>query len=178
MIDFLWTMRGNHVLKVVAHATAPMSAEPGFRQYHFLDWRSFLSFPKFYRLGLTGSKTMCLDGRGGGQHNQRQHAVNNSRSGMSGVAESLGWRKNSSIAEIEAPNLPTATEKREINLACVSVSKPHILREKAQKQSGEPLHGSIALVRIFSCCTKISDSIREIDGRWFNAIEVRGNPPE
>lgn len=74
VIDFSWTMRGNHVLKVVAHATAPMSAEPGFRQYDFfVDGRSFFSFPKVYRLGLTGSKTMSPDngvrggGRGGGK---------------------------------------------------------------------------------------------------------------
>lgn len=62
VIDFSWTMRGNHVLKVVAHATAPMSVDQGFRQYDFfVDGRSFFSFPKVYRLGLTGSKTVSRD---------------------------------------------------------------------------------------------------------------------
>lgn len=96
VIDFSWTMRGNHVLKVVAHATAPMSAEPGFRQYDFfVDGRSFFSFPKVYRLGLTGAKTMSPDQR--------------SRSGM---AESSSRRKMNSqpsgagIAQIEAPHNP------------------------------------------------------------------------
>ena len=94
VIDFSWTMRGNHVLKVVAHATAPMTAEPGFRQYDFfVDGRSFFSFPKVYRLGLTGSKTMSPDSR--------------SRSGM---AESSGRRRqvggSGNLAQIEAPHNP------------------------------------------------------------------------
>lgn len=96
VIDFSWTMRGNHVLKVVAHATAPMSAEPGFRQYDFfVDGRSFFSFPKVYRLGLTAAKTMSPDQR--------------SRSGM---AESSERRKATTqgsgvaIAQIEAPHNP------------------------------------------------------------------------
>ena len=93
VLDFSWTMRGNHVLKVVAHATAPMSAEPGFRQYDFfVDGRSFFSFPKVYRLGLTGSKTLS--------------PANGSR-----MAESSGRRKSQggsggNIAAIEAPHNP------------------------------------------------------------------------
>ncbi|KAL7534739.1 hypothetical protein ACHAXR_006056 [Thalassiosira sp. AJA248-18] len=101
VIDFSWTMRGNHVLKVVAHATAPMSAEPGFRQYDFfVDGRSFFSFPKVYRLGLTGNKTMSPDrvsSRSGGQH----------------LAESSGRRKGkpaSIVAQIEAPHNPDEEE--------------------------------------------------------------------
>lgn len=95
VIDFSWTMRGNHVLKVVAHATAPMSAEPGFRQYDFfVDGRSFFSFPKVYRLGLSGGRTVSPDGRA-------------FRSGAGrGVAESSGRRKSSEIARIEAPHNP------------------------------------------------------------------------
>lgn len=93
VIDFSWTMRGNHVLKVVAHATAPMSAEPNFRQYDFfVDGRSFFSFPKVYRLGLTGNKTMSPSIGSG-----------NNRSGM---AESSGRRKSNNIAQIEAPHNP------------------------------------------------------------------------
>lgn len=48
-------MRGNHVLKVVAHASAPITATPGFRQYNFfVDGLSFFSFPKVYRLNIPG----------------------------------------------------------------------------------------------------------------------------
>lgn len=87
VIDFSWTMRGNHVLKVVAHATAPMSAEPAFRQYDFfVDGRSFFTFPKVYRLGLTGGKTLSPD--------------NKSR-----MAES-SERRSGNIAQIEAPHNP------------------------------------------------------------------------
>lgn len=99
VIDFSWTMRGNHVLKVVAHATAPMSADPGFRQYDFfVDGRSFFSFPKVYRLGLTGNKTMSPDNNAPSGGNR-----NSSRSGM---AESSGRRKSTTIAQIEAPHNP------------------------------------------------------------------------
>jgi hypothetical protein len=53
VFDFSWTMRGNHVLKVVAHASPPLSAQPGFRQYDFfVNGQSFFTFPKVYRLGL------------------------------------------------------------------------------------------------------------------------------
>jgi hypothetical protein len=53
VFDFSWTMRGNHVLKVVAHASPPLSAQPGFRQYDFfVDGQSFFTFPKVFRLGL------------------------------------------------------------------------------------------------------------------------------
>jgi len=93
VIDFSWTMRGNHVLKVVAHATAPMSAEPGFRQYDFfVDGRSFFSFPKVYRLGLTGSKTMSPD----------SNRVGGGRSGT--MAESSARRRSDNIVNVETPH--------------------------------------------------------------------------
>ena len=48
-------MRGNHVLKIIAHASAPISASNSFRQYDFfIDGQSFFAFPKVYRLGLSG----------------------------------------------------------------------------------------------------------------------------
>ena len=60
VFEFSWTMKGNHVLKVIAYATPPMNAGPGFRQYDFyVDGKSFFAFPKVYRLGLRG-------GAGGG----------------------------------------------------------------------------------------------------------------
>lgn len=53
IFDFSWTMRGNHVLKIVAHASPPLSPTPGFRQYDFsIDGQSFFTFPKVYRLGM------------------------------------------------------------------------------------------------------------------------------
>ena len=53
IFDFSWTMRGNHVLKIVAHASPPLSPTPGFRQYDFfVDGQSFFTFPKVFRLGL------------------------------------------------------------------------------------------------------------------------------
>jgi len=56
VFDFSWTMRGNHVLKVVAHASPPLSPTPGFRQYDFfVDGQTFFSFPKVYRLGLAAN---------------------------------------------------------------------------------------------------------------------------
>merc|ERR1712151_1053817 len=52
--EFSWTMRGNHVLKMIAHASAPISATNTFRQYDFfIDGQSFFTFPKVYRLGLS-----------------------------------------------------------------------------------------------------------------------------
>ncbi len=95
VIDFSWTMRGNHVLKVIAHATAPMSADPGFRQYDFfVDGRSFFTFPKVYRLGLSGSRTISPREGGGGR----------SSGGNNRMAESSGRRKQSTIAAVETPH--------------------------------------------------------------------------
>jgi len=64
------------VLKVVAHASPPLSPTPGFRQYDFyVDGQTFFSFPKVYRLGLApndprnavspSSPVRIADGRGG-----------------------------------------------------------------------------------------------------------------
>lgn len=76
------------MLKVIAHATAPMSADPGFRQYDFfVDGRSFFTFPKVYRLGLSGSRT-----------------VSPRAAPSSNMAESSGRRKSSSIAAVETPH--------------------------------------------------------------------------
>ena len=77
------------MLKVVAHATAPMTVDAGFRQYDFfVDGRSFFTFPKVYRLGLTGGRTLSPDG-----------------AGKSRMAES-SERRSANIAAIEAPHNP------------------------------------------------------------------------
>ena len=53
VFDHSWTMKGNHVLKIVAHSTAPLSPTPSFRQYDFfVNGQSFFGFPKVFRLGL------------------------------------------------------------------------------------------------------------------------------
>jgi hypothetical protein len=55
MLDFSWTARGDHVIKVIAHAAPPLSATPGFRQYDLLiDGQGFFSMPKVYELGIKG----------------------------------------------------------------------------------------------------------------------------
>lgn len=107
IFDFSWTMRGNHVLKVTAHANAPINAHPNFRQYDFfVDGMSFFSMPKVYRLGLTDSAPIyesgslalaqssrvpgSYGGAGSGAYGQRHH--------------SAPAPKKSIIAEIETPN--------------------------------------------------------------------------
>jgi hypothetical protein len=56
VIDHSWSSKGNHVIKVVAHAAPPLSASPGFRQYDlFIDGQSFFNMPKVYELGVRGS---------------------------------------------------------------------------------------------------------------------------
>lgn len=53
IFDFSWTMKGGHVMKIVAHASPPLSEKPGFRQYDFfVDGQSFFSFPKMFRMGM------------------------------------------------------------------------------------------------------------------------------
>ena len=80
-------MRGNHVLKVVAHASPPLSPTPGFRQYDFyVDGQTFFSFPKVYRLGL---------------------APNDPRNAPSSpvrLADRNSSRRSTGIASIEAPH--------------------------------------------------------------------------
>lgn len=56
VFEYSWTMRGNHVIKVIAHATPTMSGNPTFKQYDlFVDGLTFFHFPKVFELGLKGS---------------------------------------------------------------------------------------------------------------------------
>lgn len=56
ILDFSWTTKGNHVIKVECHAAAPMTPTPGFRQYDlFIDGQSFFSMPKMFELGIKSS---------------------------------------------------------------------------------------------------------------------------
>lgn len=66
ILDHSWTTRGNHVIKVVCHASPPLSAPPGFRQYDLLiDGQSFFNMPKVYELGVRTSSN-SYSGRGTG----------------------------------------------------------------------------------------------------------------
>jgi hypothetical protein len=77
-LDFSWTMRGNHVLKVIASASPPLSPTPGYRQYDFfVDGQSFFSFPKVYRLGLSPNDPR---GQQPGAVPHEQRAVSSARS--------------------------------------------------------------------------------------------------
>lgn len=90
IFEFSWTMRGNHVLKIVAHASPPISAQPGFRQYDFfVDGQSFFYMPKVYRLGLTGKAT--------GERYTHGSATRSNAPPKSGPAP---------ISEIETPHNP------------------------------------------------------------------------
>ena len=56
VIDFSWSMRGNHVMKITAHATPPLTAIPGFRQYDLsVDGQSFFQMTKVFELGIVAS---------------------------------------------------------------------------------------------------------------------------
>ena len=64
VLEHSWTSRGNHIVKVLCHATLPLSAAPGFRQYDlFIDGQSFFTMPKMYELGLrSGSRDNRVSG--------------------------------------------------------------------------------------------------------------------
>jgi len=50
-----WSIPGNHMLKIVAHAVKPVNPYPGFQQYDFfLDGMSFFTMPSIYELGTQG----------------------------------------------------------------------------------------------------------------------------
>ena len=107
IFDFSWTMRGNHVLKIVAHASPPMSPTPGWRQYDFfVDGQSFFIFPKVYRLGLAPNDPRAAQGA----RNNTRLAERGERytTGPPGAATGAGGK--SEIANLEAPSNPHEEE--------------------------------------------------------------------
>lgn len=104
-------MRGNHVLKIVAHASPPLSATPNFRQYDFfVDGQTFFSFPKVFRLGLApndprgnGPQGRSVSGPSGGYNN---YSLGPSAAG--GRQPSL--RSANGIQSLEAPHNPDEEE--------------------------------------------------------------------
>jgi len=96
VFDHTWTMRGNHVLKVVAHASPPLSPTPGFRQYDFfVDGQTFFSFPKVYRLGLAPN-----DPRNAVSPSSPVRLADRAESSYSGRRN----KNKSGIASLEAPH--------------------------------------------------------------------------
>jgi hypothetical protein len=80
VLDFSWTTRGNHVLKILAYVSPPLSPVPGFRQYDlFIDGQSFFTMPKVFELGIKGTgrspggygSPMSIGGGGGGYSSPR-----------------------------------------------------------------------------------------------------------
>ena len=103
--DYSWTMKGNHILKITAHATAPLSPTPGYRQYDFfVNGMSFFGFPKVFRLGLHPS-----DPRG--QVSPNSQGPN--RGGVGGPRHSA-----TNIANLEAPGNQDEVRGLFISVAC------------------------------------------------------------
>ena len=120
IFDYSWTMKGNHVLKVVAHASPPLSPTPGFRQYDFfVDGQSFFSFPKVYRLGLAPG-----DPRGRAP-----------QGGVSMADRSARTNRSGGIASIEAPHNPDEEE------AYLREAIKNSLQEPAAPTAGAPSGG-------------------------------------
>lgn len=97
-------MKGNHVLKIVAHASPPLQVNPGFRQYDFfVDGQSFFTFPKVYRLGLAPN-----DPRGVGSPHSPPSLAD--RGQAYNGATSVRSNGSANIAKIEAPHNPDEEE--------------------------------------------------------------------
>jgi hypothetical protein len=105
VFEYSWTMKGNHVLKICAHASPPIQVNPGFRQYDFLvDGQTFFSFPKVFRLGLgPGDPRGAASPRSPPSLASRGQPYNGANS-----TRSHGSAAN--IAAIEAPHNPDEEE--------------------------------------------------------------------
>lgn len=113
IFEYSWTMKGNHVLKISAHASPPIQVNPGFRQYDFfVDGQSFFTFPKVFRLGLSPG-----DPRGSGSPRTPPSLADRGRGfsdggggGYNGVNNSIRSTGSANIANIEAPHNPDEEE--------------------------------------------------------------------
>jgi len=105
VFEFSWTMKGNHVLKIVAHSQPPMTAVPGFRQYDFyVDGQSFFTFPKVFRLGLLPNDP---SGAPAGNSNNRRRPSNNYNSNAGTRSHNIygggGGRRSNNSTEFVRP---------------------------------------------------------------------------
>jgi hypothetical protein len=97
VFDYSWTMKGNHILKIVAYAAPPLSQTPNFRQYDFfVNGQSFFTFPKVFRLGLAPGQVA---------------SPNSAASASSAIAAERGERRlrtgsSNEITNLEAPHNP------------------------------------------------------------------------
>jgi hypothetical protein len=123
IFDFSWTMKGNHVLKVVAHASPPLSPTPGFRQYDFfVNGQSFFNFPKVFRLGLAAG-----DPRGAASPTSPAGMAESSRrAGAPGSRRSGSVGSSGNIASMEAPGNPDEVSGKSVGLRflCSRVQRP------------------------------------------------------
>jgi hypothetical protein len=98
LFEFSWTMKGNNVLKIVAHASPPLSPTPGFRQYDFfINGQSFFTFPKVFRIGMSANDMRGVPSPSG----SAQMAESSRRYGAEGASS-----RSANIANLEAPNNP------------------------------------------------------------------------
>jgi hypothetical protein len=112
LFDYSWTMRGNHVLKIVAHAAPPLNPTPGFRQYDFsVDGQSFFSFPKLFRLGLSAN-----DPRAAASPTSPARMAEAGRRYRGNPSSSRLGRSASdgNIANIEAPHNPDEVSAKDV----------------------------------------------------------------
>jgi hypothetical protein len=129
-LEFSWTMRGNHVLKVVAHATAQLSSTPGFRQYDlFIDGQSFFGMPKVYELGIKGPVA--------------------SEARAPGVRSAHGYGGSSGRPHPAIEGEPRSREEEEIELAkaisaSLEESRQHLKRTVESNRATDPNHPAIA----------------------------------
>lgn len=142
VFDFSWTMRGNHVLKVVAHASPPISATPGFRQYDFfVDGQSFFSFPKVFRLGLAPNDPRAM----ASPHTPPSLADRGRNYHQSaGAGNSVRSTGSANIATIEAPHNPDEEElylQEAIKNSLVETANP-APSSAASVQSAPPAAGA------------------------------------
>merc|ERR1712038_1331997 len=133
---------GNHVLKVTAHANAPINAHPNFRQYDFfVDGMSFFSMPKVYRLGLTEATPVHDNGSLALAHSSRvSGGYGNYSAGQYGQMPSAPPRK-SLIAEIETPNNATEEELYLKEAIKASLSEAENKEREINVSSANSYHG-------------------------------------
>lgn len=98
LLDFSWSTKDNHVIKVFCHAAPPNfgDVQPGFRQYDLsLDGQSFFTMPKVFQIGVKGAVPNNVPGA---------YRTNHPISPVSMGSSSLNR------------NIPTSREQEEIDL--------------------------------------------------------------
>lgn len=130
VFEFSWTMRGNHVIKVVMHAAPPLSSQPGFRQYDLIvDGQSFFVMPKVYELGIRGPIPSHAPIPGVPPSRANQHSNSSSRS-HNNANNNYGYYDLNKGQYINAPK-SSAQEEEDLQRAIknsIDESRQHISR--------------------------------------------------